>query len=277
MFDLKTLSLSLLLVSCAGHKNLQALNNNKLDGLKYESLKRYDIKRLTKSLNLNNSLAMCHIGQYNEGLDQLKKALDKNLNNYLYWNEISTCYILQKDYTQARKFLNLAMSTAKTKHQKSIVLNNIGVIHLENENYEEAKDHFKKSIELSKRSLTPKYNLSQIYLRFGLYRNAKTNLTQLLKINSHDVDFLNSIAYLNLMQKNYKTALLYFDKIAQEYKTRDDVATNLAMTYFMLELFDSAKKTLKNADKIDKFYTSAQFEILKKLEKKVQEKTKAKM
>jgi tetratricopeptide (TPR) repeat protein len=267
---------SILVVSCASHKNPQALNSKSLDGLTYESLKRYDIKRLSKSLKLNNSLAMCHSGQYNEALKQLKKNLDKNLNNYIYWNKISTCYILQKEYTQARKFLNLAMSTAKTKHQKSIVLNNIGVIHLENKNYEEAKEHFKKSIELSKRSLTPKYNLSQIYLRFGLYENAKINLTQLLKINSKDVDFLNSMAHLNLMQRNYKTALTYLDKIAQEYKTRDDVATNLAMTYFMLELFDNAKKTLTNADKIDKFYTTAQLEILKKLEKKVKKQTQAK-
>lgn len=264
---LLSLLCTLILLSCASNDKMQALKNESHDGLRFESLKRYNNKRLQPKVDLNNSLALCHLGQYNKVLEQLKSKLDKKLNSYIYWNTISTCYILQKEYTQAKKFLELAMGTAKTKTQKAIVLNNIGVIHLENKNFEEAKEHFKKSIEFSKVSLTPRYNITQIYLKFGLYRNAYNNLKILLASSPKDVDFLNSMGHLSLMQKKYKSALIYLDQIPQSYRSRDDVATNIAMTYYMLGLFEKTKITLDNADKIDKFYTNAQLEILKKVEK----------
>lgn len=258
-----------MLYSCASFQNPRAIKEAQFDGLKFESLKRYDGLRLDKPLKSQSTIAMCHKKDYNKANEIFKEKLDKNLNNYLYWNQISTCYILKKNYTQARKFLDIAISTAKTNKQKSTVLNNIGVVHLENQNYHEAKDYFKKSIELSKKSLTPRYNITQIYLKFGLYGNAQKELRLLLKQNAQDVDFLNSKAHLELMQNNFKNALVYFNRIPKSYRTRDDIATNMAMTYFMLGLYENAKKTLKNADKKDSFYLNSQLEINKKLSKKI--------
>jgi len=263
---------TLSLLSCASVKDVKSIKEIKeaqYDGLKYESLTRYDGLRLDNSLKAKNTVALCHKGEFEKANKLFKEKLDKNLNNYLYWNQISTCYILNKKYTQARKFLDIAMGMAKTSKQKSKVLNNIGVIYLENKNYHEAKDYFLKSSELSKRSLTPKFNLVQIYLKFGLYRNAKHELKILLDINAHDVDFLNSKAHLELMQKNYKSALLYFNKIPKRYKTRDDIATNLGMTYFMLGLYENAKNVINNADKEDINYKESQLDILEKLEKRI--------
>ena len=49
------------------------------------------------------------------------------------------------------------------------------------------------------------------------------------------------MAHLKLMQKDYRKSLRFFDQIPQEYRSRDDVATNLAMTYYMLGKLDKAK------------------------------------
>lgn len=263
------LGLLLSLFSCASFKNPRAIKEANFDGLKYESLHRYDALRLDKPLKSKDPLAMCHYKEYNKANEVFKKKLDKNLNNYMYWNQISTCYILQKEYTQARRFLDLAMNSAKTKKQKSIVLNNVGVILLENARFHEAKNYFKESIKLNNKSLTPRYNLSQIYLKFGLYGKANSEINYLLKQNKKDIDFLNSKAHLELMRNDYKTALVYFNRIPAQYRSRDDIATNMAMTYFMLGLFDNAKNSLNNADKKDSFYTASQLEISKKIEKKL--------
>lgn len=256
-------------ISCASFNNPRQIKQSSLDGLKFESLKRYDAKRLDKPLKSNDALALCHNGQYTKAEQIFKSKLDKNLNNYVYWNQLSTCYILKKEYNKAKNYLDLALNAAKTKNQKAVVLNNFGVIQMENRNFVEAKAYFKKSIEMSNQYMTPKYNLSQIYLRHGLYGKAEKQLTKLMHKNAKDIDFLNSMGHLKLMQKDFKQSLRFFDKIPQEYKSRDDVATNLAMTYYMLGKLDMAKTTLSNSDKKDAFYTKSQLEMMKKIDKKL--------
>ena len=258
------------LYSCASFKNPRQIKQAEYDGLKYESLKRYDSVRLGNSVKIQEPLALCHNQEFDKANEIFKSELDAKINSYLYWNQISTCYILKKEYTQARNFLNLALGRAKTNKQKSIILNNIGVVLLEGQKYHEAKDYFKKSIELSKNSLTPKYNLAQIYLKFGLYGKAQDELKYLLSRNAKDVDFLNSKAHLELMQNNYKNALVYFNRIPHEYRTRDDIATNMAMTYLMLGLYKNAETSIGNADKKDSYYISKQLEISKKIKMKIE-------
>ncbi len=255
------------LVSCASHKNPRGIKEANLDGLKYESLTRYDSLRLDPNLKLKSELALCHNENYDEAFDKFKAKLDKNLNNYLYWNQISTCYILKKEYSKAKNFLELAMAQAKTNKQKAVVLNNMGVVYLEKKNYHEAKEVFKEAIKLNGDTLTPRFNLVQIYLHFGIYERAEKELVVLLQKAPTDIDFLNSLAHVKLMKKDYKTALVYFNRIPKQYRSRDDVATNLAMTYYMLGLFEDAKKTLSNADKSNSSYVSRQLDITKRLEK----------
>ncbi len=266
---LNLLLITFTLYSCASFNNPRQIKEEQLDGLKFESLKRYDEARLNSPAQGKDPLSLCHQGDFDEAYEKFKAKLDKNLNNYVYWNKISTCYILQKKYTQAKKFLDLAMSTAKTNTQKSVIINNFGVIQMENQNFHEAKGYFKKSIALDKKALTPRYNLSQIYLRFGLYKNASEEIDLLLKKNTKDVDFLNAKAHLELMQNNYKAALVYFHKIPKSYRGRDDIATNMAMTYLMLGLYDNAQAALDNADKSNSYYLAGQLNISKKLNKRL--------
>ncbi|MBD65355.1 MAG: hypothetical protein CME62_09115 [Halobacteriovoraceae bacterium] len=257
------------LISCSSFKNPREIKQGHLDGLKYESLKRYDAKRLGEPLKSKDPLALCHRGEFENAEKIFKEKLDKNLNNYIYWNQISTCYILKKEYNKAKNYLDLALNAAKKDEQKAVVLNNFGVVQMETKNFIEAKEYFKKSIELSKKYMTPKYNLSQIYLKHGLYGKAEDQLTELMHKNDKDIDFLNSMGHLKLMQKDYNKSLRFFEQIPQEYQSRDDVATNMAMTYYMLGKLEMAKKTLDNSDKDNGYYTSAQLEMSKKIEKQL--------
>ena len=253
-------------ISCATQKKMRVISETQYDGLKFESLKRFDYERLSKEAKLGNTLALCFAGRYKEAFDIYKKQLDQKTENSNYWNQVGTCYTVKKDYTQALSFFNLSLATAKTNTEKAIVLNNFGVIHLEQENYEEAKEYFKQSLKLAKNFLTPKYNLTQIYLKYGLYNKAKPILTDLLNKNQNDIDFLNSYAHLELMTKNYKNALVFFNKIPESYRYRDDIATTMAMTYYMLGLYQNSLESINKAPKKDKFYLSKQLEIKNKIE-----------
>ena len=244
-------------------RHFQSLGN--LGYLSY-NIKKYDIakKYLSKAIEIHPEFEDAH--------NILKEDLDARIKDFKYWNKIATCYIIEKIYTRADYFLDLALSTAKTKRDKAVVLNNKGVVLLENKRFDEAKDYFKKSIELSKSYLTPRYNLTQIYLKYGILNKAKKQLDLLLRKNATDIDFLNSKAYLELMENDYKDALVYFNLIPAEYRHRDDIATNMAMTYLMLGLYDNAKTTLAKADRKDNYYESKQAEIEKKLEKLTEKK-----
>ena len=100
-------------VSCSSFKNPRQIKQETFDGLKFESLKRYDSVRLDKPLKSNSPLAMCHRGDFEDAEKIFKDKLDKNLKNYDYWNKISTCYILKKKYTKAQQFLDLALNATK--------------------------------------------------------------------------------------------------------------------------------------------------------------------
>lgn len=253
-------------ISCASHKNPRAISNDTMDGLKYESLSRYDLKRLQPALKKDNPLALCHNNDFDKAQKILKQKLDEKINDFNYWNKISTCYILEKEYSKARYFLDIALSRAKKNKDKSIILNNIGLVLLEQKHFEEAKDYFKKSIELSSKYLTPKFNLVQIYLKFGIYKKADKEINLLLNANNNDIDFLNAKAHTQLMLKEYKNALVYFNKIPKDYRKRDDIATNMAMTYYMLGLYNNAKEIITSAEKSDQYFVEKQEQIVKNID-----------
>ena len=257
-----TLITLLALVGCASKSRPRKTVEYSLDGLRQESLKRYKIKHLDNKNLKNKNLAQCHKGQYNEALTDLKSQIDSKSNKFNYWNQISTCYILKKEYSKAEYFLKLANSFTKSKKHHAIILNNFGVINLEKQNYQKAIDYFKAAIDKDKYALTPKYNLSQIFLKFGLYKNSEKILNELLRAENKDIDFLNSYAHLKLMQKKYNLALKTFYQIPTEYHSRDDIATNLAMTYLMMNKRTKAKEIIDNAKKQDPHYIEAQEKII---------------
>ena len=66
--------------------------------------------------------------------------------------------------------------------------------------YPEALASFKSANKVSKNFLTPKYNLAQIYLKFGLYKKASPLLRGLLAKESRDIDFINRKQIEKLME-----------------------------------------------------------------------------
>lgn len=254
------------LYSCA-HRPNYSISKEGNDALRFESLKRYGPERLDKLGKHQKNIALCQQMSYNTSLANFKEVLDTNLNNFSYWNQIGTCYIRQKEYSKAIHFLNLALKTAKTKKQKSITLNNFGVIYLEKKHFQIALEYFKESQKNSPQFLTPRYNSTQIYLKFSLYQKAEKEIIWLLKRNSKDIDFIYSFGHLKLMQNKYKAAIQNFELIPEQYRSRDDIATNMAMTYLMLGDADRALSCIKRANKSVVYFTEAQSKILKFIKK----------
>jgi hypothetical protein len=67
------------------------------------------------------------------------------------------------------------------------------------------------------------------------------------------------------MTGKYKQAMWYYSKLPTKYLKRDSIATNYAMTLFMLGDYKNAKKMISNAEQNDSYYTLTQTKILKKI------------
>lgn len=264
-----------LVFSCA-HQGLErSLKNPSLDGLRHESLTRYTVEALKKLDGLSKKIALCHQGRYNEAFTLFKQSLDQNQNNPVYWNHLGTCYYLKGEYPKSLIYLDISMELNKKPQYKNkkvlaSVHNNIGLVHLKQNNLTDAKERFKKAVELHPSSLTPKYNLAQLYLAAALYERAEGLLKSLAKEKPLDVDFNYSLGHLYLMKKNYSKALEHFHNIPKEHARRDDVALNLATTFYFMGKPAQALKILEDAPMKVAEFALQQAELKKRVEKRLE-------
>ena len=242
-----------------------------MDALRHESLTRYTEQDLRKLSGFAKNIAMCHGGRYNEALTLFKDVLDKNRKNPIYWNHLGTCYYLKGEYPKSLIYLDISMGLTKDKNLLGAIHNNIGLNHLKQKNLPEAMASFKKAVELSRASLTPKYNLAQLYLSKGLYDQAEKQLLELNGKNRRDVDLNYSLAHLFLMKNNYQKSLSYFQRIPSEYLKRDDVALNLATAYYLMGQTKLALQALDQAPMKVPRFALQQTELKKRIERQLQD------
>lgn len=256
-----------LLFSCA-HKGLdRTLKDQSLDGLRHESLTRYTGQDLEKLNGTARNIAMCHKKRYDEALALFKETLDKNRKNPVYWNHLGTCYYLKGEYPKSLIYLEISLGVAKDKKLLGAIHNNIGLTHLKQGNFVEAKDSFNQAAQSDNQSMTPRYNLAQLYLSKGLYDKAESILSALSAKNGRDIDINYSLAHLNLMKNKYSKALRYFKRIPNAQLKRDDVALNLATTYYFMGQEDLALKVLDGAPMKVARFALQQNELKKRIEK----------
>lgn len=263
--------LSFILLSCASSKRARTLQESNFDGLRYESLNRYDFKRLEESKHSQKAIARCHKRQYNDAYILFKKQLDQQKENPVYWNHLATCYLLEEKPTRAKFYFDIALGLAPKKSKiKAIIMNNLGLYYIKMNRPYMAEDAFNESIKISNKFKTPKYNIAQVYLKFSQFKKASKVLTELYKNAPTDIDFLHGLGHLNLMQGKYKEANKYFRKIPNKYLTRDDIATNYALSLFFSGNSDMAYNIVKNAQMSNSTYLFAQTELIKKIERQNQ-------
>ena len=120
--------------------------------------------------------------------------------------------------------------------------------------------------------MTPKFNLSQIYIKFGQLDKAKRHLDGLLKRSRNDVDVLASLGIVHLFKKQPKKSVEYFEKIGKEYISREDIAAYFAMALYEFGDVNKALKVLKEQDnpkldEVKQISKNLKTKILKEIER----------
>ncbi len=175
---------------------------------------------------LNELTELCYNGKFNEAKNLFKKFSKTYLKNAIYWNQVGTCFLLEGKRRKALLFFNKALSL-KSNYAPS--LNNLGVMYMKEKDYSRALVAFRRARKSSDFNKTPRFNLANLYLNFGLYDRAITHANVLYGASKTDVDVLNILGTANLMKNEISQAIKYFSLIDSDFLEKPAYGINYAL------------------------------------------------
>lgn len=228
MKTLFVLSILAFLVSCSSSRIDRKINDASWDTLADETYLRWGESRLSNA-NPDHKVVGCYKGEAKETLTQFKKDYIAKEQSQYYWLHIGNCYFVQDAWSKAEFFYQMSLDNAKSPLEKSIALNNLGLIHFKYEQWEKGRELLKESMKTAPKFKVPRYNLSQLYLQFGFYDKAIETLTDPVFKSGHDIDVYFSLANAYFFKGDMVTATKYFKEIPSAYFQREDIAATYAL------------------------------------------------
>lgn len=228
MKSVATLLVFLFLVSCASSRIDRKITDASWDTLADETYLRWGENRLSGA-NPDHKVVGCYKGEAKDTLKQYKKDYLAKKDTQYYWLHIGNCYFVQESWTKAEFFYQMSLEETKSSVEKSIALNNLGLIHFKYEQWDKGRELIKESMKLAPKFKVPRYNLSQLYLQFGFYDKAIETLNDSVFRGGHDIDVHFSLANAYLFKGDLTSAEKYFKEIPRAYLQREDIAATYAL------------------------------------------------
>ena len=175
-------------------------------------------------------------------IDNLYRRYQKHSG---YWNQVGNCYLLKGELRKADLFYRQSL---KYNKNYAPVYNNFGSLHIRRKEYEKALAAFKKAHELNRSSLTPSYNLAQMYLNFGVVGKAQKLLLAIENQRSGDPLVLGALGTTYLFQGNIKKSLFYFNQISDEDRKHPSVGLNYVVALVISGDKELAEEILDDVD-----------------------------
>ncbi|MBT4792900.1 MAG: hypothetical protein HON90_15095 [Halobacteriovoraceae bacterium] len=143
-------------------------------------------------------------------------------------------------------------------------LNNLGVMYVLEKDFSRALVAFKRARKISDFSRTPRFNLANLYLNFGLYNKSIYHAKTLYKNGMKDVDVLNMLATSHLMRSEAKLAISYFQQIESDFLEEARFGVNYAFALFNVGNKEKAKDVLDDVSgKMNKHWKAYYNEVAK--------------
>ena len=219
-------------------------NSGKSDVLSLETLSRatkQHVQLMVSSKDpISKSVSYCYQGKFKKAF----KIFDQNYlaykNNPGYWNQVGTCYFLKKELRKAVLFYH----RAKIKDKNYVpAINNMGVIYLYQNRDQEALKSFKIALKVQQGAKTPRFNIAQIYLKYGKVKEAEDIVSSLRDAAPDDVDINTLLGTIELYKRDYSRSTMYFNFIPQTELWRADISLNFSLAQFYSNNKVDAHKT----------------------------------
>lgn len=234
--------------SCSTTRIDRKISDSKFDLFSEESFLRWDHKRLTKLKNFSY-VSDCYSGEVVDSLDKIKANYAQLDQQPFYWLNLGNCYFMSDSWNKAEFYFRLGMENTQDTNLKSIFLNNLALVQFQFHQWEKGKDLLLQSSSLNKSAKVPRFNLSQIYIQFGLYDKAIEILKSKDFLMKSDIDVNLSLAVSYLFKKDFITSSKFFSSIPKEMFSREDVAISYALYLIETGKLAEAKNLMKNRDR----------------------------
>lgn len=175
---------------------------------------------------ISEIIGNCYRKKYDKAFEKADEYYDSYKGNPAYWNQIGSCYLLKGENKKAQIYYNKARSF-NAKYVPAI--NNLGVLQQKFGNYKLAVSQFKKAMRLNYSAKTPRFNLANIYLKYGLTRKACPIFNALTTGASKDPDALNGAAVCHLLKGQYSQAQAKYKQMSKSFRKRPYIGINYAI------------------------------------------------
>lgn len=250
---MKTLSLLFVIfffASCSSSRLNRKINDVTWDSLADESYLRWGENRLDLA-NPDHKVVGCYKGDTNDTLETFKKDYITKGQTPYYWLHVGNCYFIKEAWIKAEFFYRMALDENKETTIKSIALNNLGLISFKFEQWEKGKKFLEQSMALAPRFKVPRYNMSQLYLQFGLYDKAIEVLSGKAFRGHKDIDVYFSLANAYLYKGDLATSASYFKLIPKDHFRREDIAATYALYLIRTGDIKGAHEVMRDRDRSD--------------------------
>lgn len=251
MKQLALLVLFLLVASCSSSRLERKFDDANWDSLADESYLRWGDSRIKKSAGTEHAVINCYQGnsKAKETLETFKKDYAAKNQSPYYWLHIGNCYFVMDEWSKAEFYYRMSIEESKSKVVKSIALNNLGLIHFKYEQWEKGKELMSESLSLGPKFKIPRYNMSQLYLQFGLYDRAIEVLSGPAFRGHKDIDVFFSLANAYLYKGDLRMSSQYFQMIPPANFRREDIAATYALFLIRNGKIREAKKIMHDRDR----------------------------
>jgi Flp pilus assembly protein TadD len=208
---------------------------------------------------------LCYEKNFQDAFKYVKTINKQYSKNPIFWNQVGTCYLLQGARRKALLFYNKALSLKKNY---SPSLNNLGVMYIYERDFSRAFIAFKRAKSAKSFSKTPRFNLSNLYLSFGLYDKAIKELNVLYQVSKDDVDVRMMLGSAYLMKNQPKSARPYFLGLNSDFTEMPRFGLNYAMTEYLLGNLERAEDIFDDLETENLGVWSKYYEEVKSILKK---------
>lgn len=251
----------------AGEDYFKKVDSKYSDALNDETIQRLD--DLGGDIELKDVVSkivrLCYDKEFEDAQELIKENQEAYRSNPAFWNQVGTCYSLQKQRRKALLFYNKSLEF-DTNYAPA--LNNLGVLYRNLGEDQKAEVAFKRAIRGNNFAKTPRFNLAHLYLSYGLYNFALKELRVLERVSKNDIDVLGGLGTAYLMNGDSKRALNYFDRIDEDFYSLPYIGINAAMANLAQGNKERAQDIINSVDedkltkKIKKYYNEVKKRIL---------------
>lgn len=203
----------------------------------------------------------CHSNEFEAAFNLIDKSYSKYKKHPGYWNQIGNCYYLSGDFKKAFLFYN---SSKNIQGNYAPPINNLGVLYLKDNKYQKAMAAFEMALKQNPSSLTPKFNMAYLNLRFGFPEKACGLFSQIYNQGKKASYLINALATCSLIKNDINGSITYFQQLDEKLLEKPEYGINYALALNQAGQKKMALKVLDNIDLEKDLEVNTYFERVKK-------------